>query len=214
MLTAYVFGNVPAPVRPVTRDLRVLWTLEEIGIPYRIQPLDFFRGELKSPEYLRVQPFGQIPAIDDDGFVLFESAAIVLYLAEKARQLLPPDRQGRALVTQWAFAAVNSVEPELAQLFVLDHFAAHESWAKERRPAIVERAEAKLARLESVLAKREYLVGDAFSAADLLMAHVLRLAQHTGLLSAAPSVAAHQARCEARTAWRKVIAEHERRLAA
>jgi len=214
MLTAYVFGNVPAPVRPVTRDLRVLWALEETGIPHRIQPLDFFRGDLKSPDYLGVQPFGQIPAIDDDGFVLFESAAIVLHLAEKSRQLLPPDRRGRALVTQWAFAAVNSVEPELAQLFVLDHFAADQSWAKQRRPELVTRAGAKLAHLDAVLAKREYLVADAFGAADILMSHTLRLAQHTDLLRAAPSVAAYQARCEARSAWRRVIAEHERRLAA
>ena len=116
------------------RDLRALWALEESRLPYRLHPLDFASGELKQPEYTRIQPFGQIPSIDDEGFVLFESAAIVLYLAEKSGKLLPPSREGRALAAQWAFAAVNTVEPAMAELFSLDHFAADEHWAKERRP--------------------------------------------------------------------------------
>ena len=214
MLTVYVFGNVPAPVRPVTRDLRVLWALEETGIPYRLQPLDFFRGELKQPEYLRVQPFGQIPAIEDEGFALFESGAIVLYLAGKSGKLLPADPEGRALATQWAFSAVNTVEPAFVQLFTLDQFSAGEAWAKERRPAVLALAQARLATLDGVFAQRKYLLGDAFSAADILMSHVLRLVAHTDLLRAAPNVAAYQQRCEERPAWRKVYAAHEKRLAA
>lgn len=117
MITVYVFGNAPAPVRNVTRDLRVLWALEESGVPYRLHPLDFARGDLKRAEYTRVNPFGKIPAIDDEGFALFESTAIVLYVAEKAGRLLPERPQGRALAAQWAFAAVDTVEPPLADLF-------------------------------------------------------------------------------------------------
>jgi glutathione S-transferase len=214
MLDVYVFENAPRPVWPVTRDLRVLWTLEELGIPYRLHPLDFSRGELKAPEYLRIQPFGQIPAIDDDGFTLFESAAIVLYLAEKAGRLLPTSPQGRALALQWTFAAVNTVEPALVQLFTMDHFSADENWAKERRPAVVKLVEARLATLEGLLARSKYIAGDEFSAPDILMTHELRLVQHTSLLRAAPNVAAYQQRCEARPAWRKVVAEHLERLAA
>ena len=215
MITVYVFGNAPRPVWNVTRDLRVLWALEEIGVPYRLHPLDFSRGELKGPEYLRVNPFGKIPAIDDEGFGLFESAGIVLYLAEKAGKLLPPGLQGRALAAQWTFAAVNTVEPPLVELFSLDHFAAHENWAKERRPAVVQQVEARLATLEGVLTRgSSYLLGDAFSAPDILMTTVLRMVQHTDLLSAAPNVAAYQQRCEARPAWQKVFAEHHQRLAA
>jgi glutathione S-transferase len=214
MITVYVFGNAPPPVRNVTRDLRALWALEESGLRYRAHPLDFARGELKQPAYTRIHPFGQIPAIDDDGFTLFESAAIVLYVSEKASRLIPETPRGRALAAQWAFAAVNTVEPALGELFVIDHFCAEQAWAKQRRPAVVEGVERRLATLEGELAKRPYLVGREFSAPDILMTTVLRMAQPTDLLRAAPNVAAYQARCEARPAFRKVLAEHQQRLAA
>ena len=214
MITAYVFGNAPLPVHEVTRDLRTLWTLEELGLAYRIRPLDFARGELKGPEYVRINPFGKIPSIVDDGFPLFESAAIVLYLAEKAGRLIPADREGHALAVQWAFAAVSTVEPAMVDLFSLDHFSADETWAKERRPALVKVVETRLATLESELAKRPYLLGDAFSAPDILMSAVLRLVQHTDLLAGAPNVAAFKMRCESRPAWRRVLGAHQEHLAA
>jgi len=214
MITVYVFGNAPPPVRGVTRDLRALWALEESGLAYQLHPLDFARGELKSPEYRRIQPFGQIPAIDDQGFRLFESAAIVLHVADRAGRLLPETREGRVLAAQWAFAAVNTVEPALAELFSIDHFAADEGWAKERRPALAEQVQARLATLDHELARRPYLLGHAFNAPDIVMSTVLRLVQHTDLLRAAPNVADYQARCEARPAWRRVLAEHQQRLAA
>ena len=214
MITAYVFGNAPPPVRNVTRDLRVLWTLEESGLPYRLHPLDFAKGELTSPDYMRVHPFGLIPAIDDDGFRLFESAAIVLYLAEKAGKLLPETAQGRARAAQWAFAAVNTVEPGMAELFSIDHFAADQSWAVERRPELVERNERRIAALDRELATRPYVLGREFGAPDIVLATVLRLVGHTDLLHAAPHVAAYRERCEARPAWKRVLAEHQQRLAA
>jgi glutathione S-transferase len=214
MITVYVFGNAPPPVWNVTRDLRVLWALEELGLPYRLHPLDFARGELKSPEYARMNPFCKIPSIDDDGFALFESAAIVLHLAEKAGALLPGGPHGRSLAAQWAFAAVNTVEPSMAELFVLDHFSAGAAWAKERRPAVVTQVEARLATLEAELAKRPFVAGREFTAPDILLSAVLRLVQHTDLLLAAPRLSSYKARCEARPAWRKVLAEHQERLAA
>jgi glutathione S-transferase len=214
MITVYVFGNAPKPVTNVTRDLRVLWALEELGLPYRLHPLDFARGELKGQGYLRVNPFGKIPAIDDGGFQLFESAAIVFHLAEKAGKLLPTDHEGRTRAMQWAFAAVNTVEPPLAELFTLDHFAAGEAWAKERRPAVATNVQQRLATLDAELGKRPYVLGDAFSAADILLSAVLRLAQHTPYLETAKHVAAYKERCESRPAFRKVLAEHHQRLAA
>jgi hypothetical protein len=99
MITAYVFGNAPPAVRPVTRDLRALWALEESGLPYRLQALDFGQGELKRPECTRSNPFGHLPSIDDDGLKLFESAAIVLRRREDAHaaQSSPGPRARRAV---------------------------------------------------------------------------------------------------------------------
>jgi glutathione S-transferase len=198
----------------VTRDLRALWALEESGLPYRLQRLDYERGELKRPRYTRLNPFGQIPAIDDDGFTLFESAAIVLHVAEKAGALLPKSREDRTRATQWAFAAVNTVEPPIVELFAADAFFADQAWVKERRPMLVDRIKQRLAALEGEFAKRPYLLGAEFSAPDILMATVLRLVQQPDLLTAVPNVAAYLARCEARPAWQRVIAEHRQRLAA
>jgi glutathione S-transferase len=214
MLTVYAFGNVPAPVIGVTRDLRVLWAAEEAGLPYRVHALDHARGELRGPEYLRVNPFGLVPAIDDDGFKLFESAAIVLYVAEKAQRLLPTAASARARALQWAFAAVDTVESSMVDLFVIDRFNADKAWAKERRPALVATAQKRLASLELELADRSYLLGDEFSAPDILMTSALRLLQHTQLLDATPNVAAYKVRCEARPAWKKIYAAYEQRLAA
>ena len=212
MITVHAFSNVPPAVMGMSRDLRVLWALAETGLAHRVHPLDGVRGDLKSPEYLQINPFGIAPSIDDDGFRLFESAAIVLYVADKAGKLVPRDAKGRALASQWAFAALNTLEPPLVEIFAIDRFFADKAWAKERRPARVEVARARLAALDNELAGRAYLAGDEFTAPDILMTSVLRFIQHTDLLDGAPNVAAYKARCDGRPAWKKVLAEHEKRL--
>jgi glutathione S-transferase len=214
MITVYVFGNVPAPVIGATRDLRVLWAAEEAGLPYRVQPLDYPRGDLRSLDYLRVNPFGLIPAIDDDGFKLFESAAIVRYLAEKAGILLPADAKGRTLAAQWAFAAASTIEPKLLDVFVVDKIHADAAWARERRPVLVEGAQKRLADLDGQLATQPYLLGQEFTVPDILMSAVLRLIQHTNLLDATPNLRRYKERCESRPAWRKIYAAYEQRIAA
>src|ERR1044072_731694 len=110
MLTVYGFCKVNAVARGRTRDLRVLWALEEIGLPYQLHGMDHPAHELSTASYRRLSPFEQIPAIDDDGLVVSESGAILLYLADKTGKLTARDQAGRSQVLRWCFAALNTVE--------------------------------------------------------------------------------------------------------
>lgn len=103
-----------------TRDLRVIWALEELGLPYKIAALDHVAGELQSHEFGQISPFHQIPAIDDGEVVLVESGAILLYLAEKAGTLPVHNLHTRAEIMRWCFAALTTVEPTLVQILMID----------------------------------------------------------------------------------------------
>lgn len=100
MITLYGFGRIFPEGRGETKDLRAQWALEETGLPYRVHALDHTAGELDSDAFGRISPFRQAPVIDDDGFIVAESAAVVLYLAEKAGKLIPSDVAGRTRVVQ------------------------------------------------------------------------------------------------------------------
>src|ERR671939_1362333 len=109
MLKLYGFSEVNAGARGKTRDLRVLWALEEMQLPFEIAGMDHPAHDLNTDAFRQLSPFEQIPAIDDDGLVLTESAAILIYLAKKARQLIPGDPAGEAQVVRWCFAAMNYI---------------------------------------------------------------------------------------------------------
>jgi glutathione S-transferase len=204
MINVYAFGAVPPFAQGVVRDLRVRWALEEAGIPYRVT-LVGEGGTMPRAEYRKVQPFGQIPAIDDGDFVMFESGAIVRYVADRSEKLLPRDPKDGAHVTQWMFTALNTIEPPIQQLAEIDLFYPKEGWAKERRPGAVERVRQRLGELAGALDGREHLVG-AFSAADILMTTVLRILRHTDLLKEQPALVAYEERCEGRAAFGKALA--------
>jgi glutathione S-transferase len=188
------------------RDLRVRWALEEAGLPYRVTLIGDRPGAISRPAYRAVQPFGQVPAIEDGAFRLFESGAIVLYVAERSGNLLPADAFARAEVHQWMFAALNTVEVAIQQLAELDLFYPDERWAQERRPAAAQFVRTRLATLASCLDGRDHLVG-SFSAADILMTSVLRILRHTDLLEGEPVLVAYKERCESRPAFRKALAD-------
>ena len=133
MITLYGFGNIFPGGRGETKDLRAQWALEEIGLPYRVHALDHAAGELDGDAYRRISPFRQVPVIDDDGFVVAESAAVVLYLAEKAGKLIPGDVQGRTRVAQWCFAAVSTVEPTLVCIDLIEMFDSGNAATRSRR---------------------------------------------------------------------------------
>ena len=199
------FRWVPPFAQGLARDFRVRWALEEAGLPYEerlIGPED-----QSSESYRELQPFGQIPAIEDGELPLFESGAIVLHIAERSEALMPPDPAGRARVTCWAFAALNSIEPRVQALTEIDLFHADAEWAKLRRPAVEQAAKARLALLAARFNGRDYLE-DRFTAADILMTSVLRFIRHTDLVAQIPPLEAYRLRCEARPAFQKAMAAH------
>jgi glutathione S-transferase len=198
------FRWVPPFAQGLVRDLRVRWALEEAGLAYEerlIGPED-----QTSESYRALQPFGQVPAYEENGLVLFESGAIVLHVAERSDALMPSDPSARARAKTWMFAALNTVEPHVQNLAEIDLFHAADEWAKVRRPAAVEAVKARLANLSASLDGKDYLV-DRFTAADLLMTTVLRILRHTDLVAQVPALEAYRLRCEARPAFQRALAD-------
>jgi len=129
MITISAFKWVPDFAYGQVRDLRARWALEEAGIPYKTRLLAL--GDQDKPDYRALQPFGQVPILQDGDFTLFESGAIVLYIGERSETLLPKDPLARAHATQWLIAALNSIEPFLMNVALIDLFYANEEWAGE-----------------------------------------------------------------------------------
>ena len=164
------FRWVPEFAQGVVRDLRARWALEEAGLDYRVRLL----GQERPPEYLREQPFDQVPCFNDGEVRIFESGAIVQYIGEKSDALLPRDTQGSYRAIQWTYAALNSVEPAILNLLLIDIFYADEEWAKLRRPGAEISRELKLKRVSDWLGDKRVARGDRFTIGDLLMVTVLR----------------------------------------
>jgi glutathione S-transferase len=211
MITLYGFGTIFPEGRGETKDLRAQWALEEIGLPYRVHALDHTGGELDGEAYRRISPFRQVPVIDDDGFIVAESAAVVLYLAEKAGRLIPSDVQGRTRVMQWCFAAVATVEPTLVCIDVIEIFDRDNAADKVKAEA------RKLARrwlgdVERRLEDRAWIAESDFTVADIMMAGVLRGIRKTDLMEPFPRLKAYYERCFARPAWQRTLGLYAERL--
>ncbi|MDC0666468.1 glutathione S-transferase family protein [Nannocystis radixulma] len=202
MITLYGFGRVIRIVIGETRDLRVQWALEELGLPYRVHPIDHTGGEHNGPAYAAISPFNQLPVIDDDGVVVAETGAILLYLAEKAGAL-PADAASRAAVLQWCFAALTTVEPPEAMIKLIDLGGLPGN--SEQRAALVAWARRGLGGLERRLEGRTWIATDDFTVADILLATVLRQIRHTDLLADYPRLRAYYDRALARPAWKRTL---------
>lgn len=211
MLVIYGFARVNGMARGNTRDLRVLWAVEEMGLEHEIVGLDHPNHELDSPSFRAVNPFGQIPAIDDDGVVVTESGAILLYLARKSGKLLPRDLAGEAQVLRWSIAALSTIElPVLALWFV------NISGGKGSQPsaALNGWADMRLAQLDGWLDGRQFIATDEFTVADILMSHVLAGGTDPALLKPYANILAYQARCTERPAWRRAFDAYCKRVEA
>jgi glutathione S-transferase len=203
MITISAFKWVPEFAYGQVRDLRARWALEEAGIPYDTRLLAL--GDQDKPDYRALQPFGQVPILQDGDFTLFESGAIVLYIGEHSETLLPKDPLARAHATQWLIAALNSIEPFLMNVALIDLFYANEEWAKLRRPGAVDFAKRRLGGLSKSLGDKPYLDGDRFTAGDLMMTTVLRILKHTDIVTGDKRLAAYIDRCTARPAFERAL---------
>ena len=202
--TITTFAWVPEFARGFVRDIRVRWACEEVGQPYAVELI----RDAKTPEHRARQPFGQVPTYADDEVELFESGAIALRIAERGDGLLPDDPAARARAVQWLVAALNSVEPWVTQIAVVNLFEADKPWSAMRRDTVIEDLHGRLADLAAALGDKTWLDGDHFTVGDLMMISVLGGLRNTDMLSRYPNLAAYVARGEARPAHRKAMADH------
>lgn len=203
MITLTTYKWVPDFAAPLMRAFRVRWALEEAGLPYNVR-LVSLGPEQKSPEHLARQPFGQAPAIEDDGLVLHESGAIALYIAEKSEALMPKDRIGRERATAWVFSALNSIETAVQELGSIVFFHKDAAWAKERRPQVEQFVSLRLGQLAEALGDKDYLEG-RFTVGDLMMSDVLRIIDNTGIVDEFPTLKAYKNRCQSRPAFQRAM---------
>ena len=197
------FRWVPEFAQGVVRDLRVRWALEEAGLDYRVRLL----GQERPLEYLREQPFDQVPCFSDGTVHIFETGAIVQYVGEQSEALLPRDPESKYRAIQWTYAALNSVEPAVLNLLLIDIFFVGEEWAKLRRPGAEDFVKLKLKRVSEWLGDKQWLEGDRFTVGDLLMVTVLRFLRHTDLVAGFPNLADYVRRGEARPAFQRALAD-------
>lgn len=212
MITLYAFGRVHPFVHGETRDLRVQWMLEETGLPYQVEGIDHTGGENLGPEFSAISPFNQIPILDDDGLVLSETGAILLHLAQRSGKLIPADAEGRAHVMQWCFVALSTVEGPLQPLQLMNMGAMGDPG--DTKGFLTDWAHRVLDGVNRRLEGREWIATDDFTAADLLLASVLRQARKGDLMDGYSNVKAFYARAMARPAWARTLDLYADRLGA
>lgn len=200
-LVLTTFDWVPEMPRGFVRDLRVRWALEEAGLPYRVEGVPF---EGRDAGHFARQPFGQVPWLSDGDLSIFESGAILLHLGGLSAALMPIDPRSRSEVTEWVFAALNSVEMASLPWGILKFMKNDDDtpawkfldgWVSLR-----------LKHMEAVLAGRQWLAG-AFSVADILMADVLRVVDRFDGLLAYPACKGYVSRATGRPAFGKAHAD-------
>ena len=208
--TIRAFESSPDRGRGLARDFPVRWALEEVGQPYDVHLVTF--KEMKEPEHRALQPFGQIPTYQEDDLSLFESAAIILRIAETHPGLLPTDDNARSRAIAWMFAAKATVEPVIVEREAAMLLERDKPWFDARMPNMEDRVRGRLTDLSNRLGQADWLDSD-FSAGDLLMINVLRRPAATPLLD--ERLVAYVARGEARPAFKRAFeAQHDVFLAA
>jgi glutathione S-transferase len=202
-LTIWTYDWVPEGPRGFVRDLRLRWACEEAGLPYAVRTVPF---DGRETNHLAHQPFGQIPFLSDGELEMFESGAGLLHLARRSDRLMPRDPVGEAATVQWMIAALNSIEMATVPWWFL-------KMSGDADNALTGWTGMRLGQLEKILGEREWLVAGRFTAADLLMADVLRVAE-VRAFGDRPATEAYITRATDRPAFRKAHADQIAHFAA
>ena len=202
-LTIWTYDWVPPFPRGYVRDLRLRWACEEAGLAYSVRTVPF---DGRGSDHFEHQPFGQVPFLIDDGVPVFESGAGLLHLARKSQALMPRDRTGEAETVQWVVAALNSIEMVTVPWWFL-------KMSGDADNGLTDWLSRRLDHLETVLAAREWLAAGQFTAADLLMADILRIPDIRAF-GDRPATEAYVARLTARPAFEKAHADQLAHFAA
>lgn len=193
---------------PLTSAFRPRWALEETGQEHELVRLTLSPKDLKTPEYKKIHPLGQVPALVDDELVLIESAAICMYLAERApgRELLPADEpRARALYNQWILYAMDTISPIVHTVYLRWFMARPEDKAHVATEADHAAIQRVLAPVQKVLESGPFLLGERFTTADIILGGVLQWAEAAGLLTGTPEVRAYHERLRARPAYQRAL---------
>jgi glutathione S-transferase len=192
-----------------TRSIRARWTLQELGLEFEAIPVDLRAGAHRRPDFLKVNPAGKLPALVAGDYVLTESVAIVLYLAEKypERGFVPQDLRERAEVYRWLLFAATELEQPLWRIA-----RNRQLYPQERRqPGDLPNASEEFKSMAAVLARhlegREFVATERATVADFVTAYTLDWGQETGLLDDQPSLVQYVEHMYARAAAPERIAE-------
>ena len=189
------------------RDLRPVWLLEELGAPYEIVWLDRATDENRKAPYLAINPFGKIPALEDDGFRLYESAAICTYLADKFHRFVPPaGTQQRALHDQWVSCALSNIEPHATRIFACERFLAKNETTATIRAVAAGELQRNLPVIDTTLADRACLLGPDPAVADIMLCTILRMIEGTELMAPLERLRGYLGRMQARPAFGRALA--------
>ena len=188
---------------PLSRAANVVWTLEEVGVPYELRYVDLMAGAHKVPQVLALNPMGKLPILTDGEIVVTEGAAIALYLGDRyAYQRLAPavDDPRRGTYLRWSLFAPSVIEP--------GSMAKAAGWAFKESAAGWGSYEAMLASMESAIAGRDFVLGDTFSMADVVFGGTLRYMLAFKMVEHRPAFTAYAERLTARPAWQRAEARN------
>ena len=192
---------------PRTRSTRPRWMLEELGVPHELVHLDPNKGETRSDEHTNRHPLQHVPVLETRDGSVFESAAIVLHLADlhpEKKMLGAVGSHARALAYQWLFFAMTELEPPCIEYTLLKKAGKLET---PEAHVVREKFSLAIRPLERRFSSGDYLIGDEFSAADVVVGAVLAWSSMLGLVADAPNVSAYLERIKARPAFKRAFGD-------